>query len=357
MSPSEIPGKPRRPRSSDERERERNPFFTPPKNPNYLRRARFHDYTLPGKYMLTLYKHPDLPPYSTIDGDPRRKGTTTPAAIERNDPAFLPPHTRLHPEGKIIPEALKAWAARYPCIKLAEHVVMPDHVHVCLRVTHKMEIDLSTCVSKFMGECTRRLRQLTGNPEATCFAPGFNDKIAFTDEQYLTQRRYVRENPRRYMIRRLHPELFYSRSELLVEGKTYHAIGNIHLLHHPQRVAVRFSRRYASAEMERLYAQWMHCAENSGVLVSPFIHPVEKEALHEGLDLGASVIKIMENGIPPRLHPKGKYFDLCAAGRLLLIAPAEYTTRPDDLTYARAQQLNALAAAIAQTEYRGRIIR
>lgn len=35
-----------------------NPYLTKPRNPNYLRRAKHHDYTRPGKYMLTLSKAP-----------------------------------------------------------------------------------------------------------------------------------------------------------------------------------------------------------------------------------------------------------------------------------------------------------
>ena len=53
------------------------------------------------------------------------------------------------------------------------------------------------------------------------------------------------------------------------------------------------------------------------VFVSPFISPCEKRAFDLVLENGGSCIHLITAEIGPRYKPAGRYFDLCAEGRLL----------------------------------------
>jgi len=53
------------------------------------------------------------------------------------------------------------------------------------------------------------------------------------------------------------------------------------------------SRRYSSAELQRLKRQWDETIRSQGVLISPFIHPVEKEYMQRGIEDGASIIRLV----------------------------------------------------------------
>lgn len=61
--------------------------------------------------------------------------------------------------------------------------------------------------------------------------------------------------------------------------------------------------------------------ENGAVPISPGIHRVERKILQIAVDLEIPVIKLREKDFGERFKPYGKDFDLCAEGRLLLLAP------------------------------------
>lgn len=82
-------------------------------------------------------------------------------------------------------------------------------------------------------------------------------------------------------------------------------------------------------------------------LSPPFISQKEKAVREAGLRAGASIIHLLDNGFPPRYKPSGRDFGLCCEGRLLEIAPVEYSSQKKPLRRETALALNDLAMAIA----------
>ncbi len=156
------------------------------------------------------------------------------------------------------------------------------------------------------------------------------------------------DNPRRLLLKRLHPELFFRKWEIILGDLSLTASGNIFLLHSPSLINVRFSRRYTPQQWHELKEQYLAVIYNRGTLISPFIHPEEKAIRDEAISQGANIIRICDNGFSDRFSPQGLEFDLAGSSRLLLIAPGPYDTRCHDLTYRHAQALNAIALRIAQ---------
>ena len=123
--------------------------------------------------MLTILKNPDLPPFSQIIGDPK---------------SIADIQILLSPVGEAIQKAIEEWIPLYP-IYVPTHIIMPDHIHICVDVIATLDKGLSRAVSRLMGKCSSiyhhslpdRLRPEKMTP---LFTTGFNDKIAYTEERW-----------------------------------------------------------------------------------------------------------------------------------------------------------------------------
>lgn len=320
-----------------ERRKDRARFMCRPDHPNHLNRAKHHDYHRPARYMITIMKAPLTPRLSNISGNPKNSISLD-----------------LTPAGQAFVKALALWNEQYPQIEISDYVVMPDHVHLCLNVHAYIKIGLSLAIGHLFGKSTSafKINQIYPLPaDFRFFSKGFNDRIAYDAEQWERRIAYVRDNPRRYLIKKTFPEYFRMRWVISVAGREYHALGNIFLLKEPEIHVVRFSRRYVEGEFQRRVAIWHEAVLNGGVLISPFIHPNEKDIRDYAIEEGGSVIRVCENGFAERYAPQGDEFQLMAAERLLLIGPAEYNSCKEDLTYNKAQSLNKLSEEIAALDW------
>lgn len=327
-----------------------NPYMRKPDHPNYLRRSSHHDYNRPARYMITLMSADHVGKLSIIQGDL--------SCISSSGY----PHSVATPAGECFHRALRQWLLKFPEIEVSEHEVMPDHVHLCVDVRFYLKNGLSRAVASLMGMTTNEHKsllradhnqdpQIASDKHASFFKKGFNDRIAYSSSQWERQKRYVRDNPRRYLMKKKYPDLFYMRWLITIGDCRYVTKGNIHLLKNPDIQVVRFSRKYMKGEFERKEEEWKRCVFNNGALVSPFIHPKEKDMRKFALNEGGSIIRICENGFAERFSPQGLEFDYNSYGQLLLIAPIEHNTRKEDLTYTKAQYLNKIAEQIAATDW------
>lgn len=329
----------------------KNPYHKNPLHPNYLRRAIHHDYKRPAKYLITLSKNTTTPSLSYVTGDPY--------ITDRSHPGY--PDVTLTDAGKSIEQVIGSWPEKYPQIEITDYIIMPDHVHLCLKTNKYIKSGLSRLMANFMGTVSRTYHNTSNSNVSDVipfFARGFNDRIAYDTEQWEYMIRYVKDNPRRLLIKRQHPDLYFKNWIITFEdGLQLMARGNIFLLHNPCIQNVRFSRRYTSEQFESHREEWLKCIDNEGVIVSPFIHPNEREIRDIALDRGGSIIRICENGFQERFMPHGIEFDYMGTNRLLLVAPMEHNTRKENMTYRRAQQLNWIAAKIADNKNTKRRIR
>lgn len=290
------------------------------------RRAAWHDYHAPSMYMLTLKKADEAPRFANIVNV--GKGEKMEAAV------------RLTAAGSCLWAQKEVWENEFDALHVMCFIVMPDHVHMLLRVKVRTDRHLSHLLGIYKLNCNRELG-------VRVFADGYNDKIVFRTGQKDNFYHYITDNPRRYLARRLHTGFFMRTVNISINGCVYALFGNLFLLNAPDKTVVRYSSRHTDEERRRKEGEYDEALRTRGVLVSPFIHPEERAVRDRGVEAGCGIIKVVQNGFGERFKPSGADFDLCAEGRLLLVGPVEVTTRRVDLRRAAAMSANRVAEAIA----------
>lgn len=373
--------------------------FQPPhrdKIPSMKRRCHTHDYRSVSYYMITLGKNPAytapfcrifdaalnppdftsarrrsdeltpgikrilLPRNASVRDKAGTAGSSVPGAPAVSLPASPPgapavplPAVELSDSGAFLRAGFRDFFRTESAILLKKIVVMPDHVHFIIHVREYLPTHLGRYISRLKTVCTLAVSELPGYPVDTdgnplhIFEDNYHDRIIRNDSMLETERRYLDDNPRRYLLRKQHPEYFSSPVRITINGEHYSAFGNILLLKdiHPEPAII--SRRYTPEHLSRLKAGWEEAARSRKALVSPFISKPEKEIKKAVLESGGRIIEILDNGFPERYKPSGTAFDLCLEGRLLQIAPLVYETSKIPLTRNCALELNATARQIA----------
>ncbi|MDE6668159.1 MAG: transposase [Muribaculaceae bacterium] len=326
---------------SDQAERldEERPAYWKDTVHSMLRRASWHDYRKRSMYMITLTRHTDWHrPFSTIVG--------TPAVLYGPEAV----HIKLYLPGEIIIEELRNMLLNFPDIKLIKSVVMPDHLHIELFVRQDTDYHLGRAINFFKGNCTKIMRK-ADTAFATSgygfFSKGYHDRIVTGEGQAARISRYIEDNPRRWAVRQANRDFFTKRHIISSEGRHFCAYGNIHLLRHPDRKAVKVSRRHSPEERHRLATHWYETARSGGVIISPFIHREEKRLRRDLMAIGAKVIHLQTEPFGERFKPMGAVFDLCAEGKVLILAPAALNTGCSDDLRKVACNLNDVAVQLA----------
>lgn len=180
------------------------------------------------------------------------------------------------------------------------------------------------------------------------FAKGYNDLILHSYDEFPIWKNYLRDNPRRLMVKRARPEWLRPFFGMRIGSHTYSGIGNRSLLAATKRMAVRVSRRMTQSEIAEETARCLDAAQQGTVLVSPAISPGEKSIMRAAFDAGLPVIVIMENGFTPMSKPHGEQFDACARGQLLMLSPWEHHNEKKIITAEQCQQMNLMALEISR---------
>ena len=190
----------------------------------------------------------------------------------------------------------------------------------------------------------------------TLFSP-FNDRIIYNYTQLDRAIKYVGDNPRRLIIKREFPDLFKRYLHLEIAGHEYAAYGNIFLLRGIYLLPVRIHRKWSEEEF-RDYEEKCRLEISKGAIpISPAIHKAEKKIIKMALDSGSRVILLTDQGFEARFKPKGRNFDLCAEGRLLLLAPwPENFGRKSTSGYTEFHKMNDLAQAISSIPAGSRLL-
>ena len=212
---------------------------------------------------------------------------------------------------------------------------------------------LGMVVKGFKLGCNRTYRRIYGMKKMTgkgLFELGYNDKILLHEGQLKGWMKYLDDNPRRLMVKRLNPELFTVMQDKMVAGRRCQMVGNCFLLDIPDKVAVIVHRRYSEEDLCRLRKEWLACGERGGVLVSAAISIKEKEVLREAMNRGYRIVLLRENGFPKLYKPCGESFDACSEGLLLQISPWEYHMEKKTITREECLELNEMAEKIAEWE-------
>ena len=292
--------------------------------------------------------------------------------------------------------------------------VMPDHLHLLLRVTRRMARPLGNAVAGFKTGCEKLF--VAGGGRGRLFVEGFVDHVIMREGQLAREFDYLRDNPRRAAVKALYPELFKVVREIKAElrledlrledlrlapqsqdrqsqkvggealrsaravqtGRVFgffSAIGS-HFLLGRRLVQVQVSRRdfvyrrvakpggglkiargadgapevaLSTPAFDAKRAALLAEARGGAVLLSPCVSDGEREIARVALAGGFSLVAMHNKGFAPLQKPAGRYFDACAEGRLLMLAPAAwpYTPAEKPMTRDDAAAMNRLCQSLA----------
>ena len=348
---------------------------------NMKRRFPCHNYSDKGTYMITLVVEGRKPLFGRLQGD----GLASMGS--ENEPKVV-----LSPLGKAIQNfEIQKIPTFYPMVEVWKLCIMPDHLHIIIRVKEKMPDgkNLGQVVRGFKTGCTRAWWVLserektfgeakgtgaadaargemkrTGDADAVrvpagspaglrplLFEKGYCDKVLLRPGQLDNWKRYLDDNPRRLAIKRQHPDYFTIMHQVNIGKWRCKEVGNRFLLNNPEKASVVVHSAYNDAEFAELKAKWLALAENGGVLISAAIAKREKEVMREAMDRGYCLIYLRENGFPDYYKPSGESFTACSEGRLLQISPWDYHMQRKTISREQCLMLNRLAEEIANTPY------
>ena len=205
-----------------------------------------------------------------------------------------------------------------------------------------------TAGAQLSQQATARPSQSPGSPYRPLFSKGYNDLILRSYDELPVWQNYLRDNPRRLLMKRTHPEWLRPFFGLQIGAHTFSGIGNRSLLAAPKRMAVRVSRQLTDQEMEAEVGRYLDKARQGTVLVSPAISPGEKKVMRMAFDAGLATIVIMENGFTPMSKPHGEQFYACAKGHLLMLSPWEHHNERRPITATQCRQMNLMALEICE---------
>ena len=216
-------------------------------------------------------------------------------------------------------------------IEIYSYVIMPDHVHILLRVHDRLPKHIGQYIAWFKIKCTDACSALTGGPVSETmrpFASEYHDRILKGKNQLSHMVRYIQDNPRRLALKRANKDLFRIRQNQLVGTIQCTVLGNIFLIEHPLRQVLQCSRRLTQEQIDNLKADCLREAADGTVYVTAAISEGEKQIARALREAGFPLIILLEKGFPAPddphysyFKPQGVYFEACAAGKLLLIEP------------------------------------
>lgn len=332
--------------------------------PSMKRRRDGHDYDARRMYLITMTVEGRRPLLGRLSGNPE-----VPHG-EPDAPRLIP-----SPLGEAVQNAWMAISTHRPEITILALQLMPDHLHGILFVRRQMPCHLGQVIKGFKIATNRAYKELvlgentagsdcpvscdrsvscdsiaakakTDRKHGLLWSTGYTDGILDRREQLQHWLAYLRDNPRRLLVKRLHPEYFRIRRNVQVGNHTFSAIGNQFLLKYPVRVQVQCSRRLTEADIEERKKYFLDLARRGAVLVSPSISPGEKAVMRAAFDEGHPLIILQENGFSELAKPGGARFDACAEGRLLILAPWEHHNQRITISRTQCLSLNKMAEVV-----------
>ena len=345
--------------------------FAGEKKPSMLRRRIGHDYGSRCIYLITMTVEGRRPILGRLVGNVL-------APVESDDA----PRVELTILGERVRTCWAEIEQHYPQIRCIGLQIMPDHLHGILFVREQMDCQLGQVIKGFKTGCNRayrelgfsvlsaatlsqqsqqqqsqqqqsqqqgqqkRNRSLDDREHGQLWALGFNDHILSGRGELANWQRYLQENAYRLAMKRAYPDYFRVRFDVIVGQQTYAAIGNRFLLQHPHKVQVQLTRRLTEQQIQDEVQRCLLQAKGGAVLVSPAISPGEQAVMRAVLNAHYPLIFLTPWGFNAFSKPGHQYFEACAEGRLLLLAPWPHQNERIALTRQMCMDLNGMTKAL-----------
>ena len=330
---------------------EKQKAYAGEKKPSMLRRCVDNDYTARRMYMITMVTEGRRPLFGQVMG-----------RSEAVEPSPEAPHIELSPLGAAVAEIWQSISSHHPEVKVVALQMMPDHLHAILFVKERMEKPLGKVLLGGKQACNKAFREVMpvefvtvaqqhaqrNRENGLLFAKGFNDQILLRDGQLERWLTYLKDNPRRLLMKRENPDLFRVQRGLAFAGLSFSAIGNRFLLEKPLKIQVQCSRSISESDLQVKMNECLRAARQGAVLVSPAISKGEKAIMRAAFEEGLPLIYLQENGFTDLAKPGGKRMDACAKGQLLILAPWEHHNEKIVIKRGQCLELNAMARVICE---------
>ncbi len=147
-------------------------------------RLSSYDYSQNGAYFLTICTHERKPFLSKI-------------FIEDKIP-------RLTREGQIIERLIGSVSIKYPTITVDHHVIMPDHIHLLVRIengTGNPSPTVGKAVAWLKYNATKQINCVHGIIGQKRFQRSFYDHVIRSEEDYDSRWMYIDNNPLSWKIK------------------------------------------------------------------------------------------------------------------------------------------------------------
>ncbi len=156
-------------------------------------RIKHYDYSLSGAYFVTICTHDRKRILSEIAGD---------GALV------------LHPGGDIAESMIQRIADKYPYVSVDHYVIMPDHIHILLRIASSQNrLDLgdadgtgnpSPTIGNIVGwykyQTSKQINLMNGTIGEIVFQRSYYDHVIRNQQDYDDTWTYIENNPRKWVL-------------------------------------------------------------------------------------------------------------------------------------------------------------
>ncbi len=297
---------------------------------------------------------------------PSREPLLGKLVIPENDPkqAYV---DRTELGDRITEEALRI-NRYYPEIRVIQHCLMPDHLHIIYYVTEPMDASIKSVIRGLWQGVKKIGRAYIEHSQPPFIHSELNSEK--TDEekifteipfirpmsrkgQFQTMIRYVQMNPQRLATKHLMPEFFRVQEGIEIAGRIYSGVGNADLLQRAKYMPVHVRRTMVEeaehGDNQRLRDYMNGCvlaARQGTVMVSPFISPKEKDVMAVLLKEGLPFIYIADNGFRDYYKPQDSLFDAVAKKQVLILSPWDYDSHKNHVSRTECVEMNKMAEEI-----------
>ena len=272
---------------------------------SHYRRFHGYDYMRGASLFITIATAPRKPLFGRIEN----------AAVT------------LSPLGSAVLEAMEAIPRLNSGVLLFEHVLMPDHLHMNLRLEPGLPDPLQTlgtAIRRFKTFTTTLARKSLGL--AGIWQQGYHDRICMSRAFIEAVTRYIAYNPLKYELMYNQPSFMRIRepldSPLLDDDAYWKGMGNTSLLAASEKVlSLRVSRKVPASGIKAVVGRIENAVEAGFTVISGFISPGEV-AVRDMLvaNRAARFVHILPSCMKMRHRPDSRYMAPLAEGRFLEIA-------------------------------------
>ncbi len=147
-------------------------------------RLKNYDYSNSGLYFITICTHKRKNILSNIVGE-----------------GF--PLPQLTPQGKITENYILKINKKYPCINIKKYIIMPNHIHIILKILNDGRGNPSPTISNVVGwlkyNITKHINKIHGTTGNKIFQRSFHDHIIRSEEDYIKICNYIDTNPQKWI--------------------------------------------------------------------------------------------------------------------------------------------------------------